>query len=195
MDYELRFDNKSDETNESTLVVYQKDVATDLAPPPLAWKIALFQLPALDWQMDYSILPVSSPAVPPSGHPSRIELHQPTVLGDAVPPARNEANSPAPFHAPTVPVGTVMAFPFILDTQTPNAAERLHQIESSGWMPCDGRKLLVAKYPELFAALGHRNGQRGLVVIPSLDLIASWNDTTLGDKPGNPLRTDVEFPS
>jgi CubicO group peptidase (beta-lactamase class C family) len=39
---------------------------------------------------------------------------------------------------------------------------------------------------DVFAALGHKNGQRGMAAIPSLDLVISWNDTTLGDRPTNP---------
>lgn len=39
---------------------------------------------------------------------------------------------------------------------------------------------------DLFAALGHRNGMRGMAVIPSLDLIVSWNDTALGDMSEEP---------
>ena len=39
---------------------------------------------------------------------------------------------------------------------------------------------------DLFAALGHRNGMRGMAVIPSLDLVMSWNDTALGDMPEDP---------
>ena len=42
---------------------------------------------------------------------------------------------------------------------------------------------------DTFAALGHANGMRGMAVLPSLDLVISWNDTTLGEKPrsSNPL--------
>jgi hypothetical protein len=39
---------------------------------------------------------------------------------------------------------------------------------------------------DTFGAFGHGNGQRAVVVIPSLDLVVSWNDTTLGDKADNP---------
>jgi hypothetical protein len=49
--------------------------------------------------------------------------------------------------------------------------------------------------PDTFGAFGHANGQRAVVVIPSLDLVVSWNDTMLGNKPGNPneaLRRLVE---
>jgi CubicO group peptidase (beta-lactamase class C family) len=42
---------------------------------------------------------------------------------------------------------------------------------------------------DAYAALGHRNGMRGMAVIPSLDIVLSWNDTALGDMKGtsNPL--------
>jgi len=39
---------------------------------------------------------------------------------------------------------------------------------------------------DTFGAFGHSNGQRAVAVIPSLELVVSWNDTTLGSKPGNP---------
>ena len=44
---------------------------------------------------------------------------------------------------------------------------------------------------DTYAALGHGNGMRGMAVIPSLDLVLSWNDTALGDMDGavNPLNT------
>ena len=38
-----------------------------------------------------------------------------------------------------------------------------------------------------FGAFGHQNGQRAVVVIPSQDLVVSWNETSLGNKPGNPV--------
>lgn len=44
---------------------------------------------------------------------------------------------------------------------------------------------------DVFCALGHKNGQRGLAVFPGLDVIVSWNDTTLGEHPvkEKPLNT------
>ncbi|MEP0844736.1 MAG: serine hydrolase, partial [Phycisphaerae bacterium] len=39
---------------------------------------------------------------------------------------------------------------------------------------------------DAFGAFGHHNGQRAVAVFPSLDLVISWNDTTLGEKRGNP---------
>jgi len=36
---------------------------------------------------------------------------------------------------------------------------------------------------DTFCALGHKNGQRGLAVFPALDLVVTWNDTTLGERP------------
>lgn len=37
-----------------------------------------------------------------------------------------------------------------------------------------------------YAALGHQNGRRGLAVIPSLDVVLSYNDTTLDQRPSQP---------
>ncbi|MFA6240557.1 MAG: serine hydrolase [Candidatus Hydrogenedentales bacterium] len=55
----------------------------------------------------------------------------------------------------------------------------------------DGNRNWPDAPTDVFAALGHANGMRGMAVFPSLDLIVSWNDTTLGDMPkdSNPLNT------
>ena len=37
-----------------------------------------------------------------------------------------------------------------------------------------------------YGAFGHKNGKRAVVVMPGLDIVTSWNDTTLDSKPGNP---------
>ncbi len=37
-----------------------------------------------------------------------------------------------------------------------------------------------------FACLGHRNGKRGMAVIPELDLVVSWNDSRLDTMPERP---------
>lgn len=39
---------------------------------------------------------------------------------------------------------------------------------------------------DVFAALGHQNGQRGMAVLPKLDVVMAWNDTTLGERPSHP---------
>ena len=46
-----------------------------------------------------------------------------------------------------------------------------------------GKRLWPDAPPDTFASLGHTNGKRGLVIIPSLDLVMAWNDTTLDKKP------------
>ena len=51
-----------------------------------------------------------------------------------------------------------------------------------------GQRLFVAAPPEAFAASGH-GGKRVLFIVPSLDLIVSWNDSGIEDhdqSPGNP---------
>ncbi len=46
------------------------------------------------------------------------------------------------------------------------------------------------KWPDVpndaYGAFGHTNGKRAVVVVPSLALVAAWNDTTLDKKPGDP---------
>jgi hypothetical protein len=49
-----------------------------------------------------------------------------------------------------------------------------------------GQRFWPSAPADTYGAFGHANGQRAVVVIPSLDLVVSWNDTTLGDKRGNP---------
>ena len=39
---------------------------------------------------------------------------------------------------------------------------------------------------DAYGAFGHTNGKRAMVVIPSLDIVVAWNDTTLDQKTGNP---------
>ncbi len=39
---------------------------------------------------------------------------------------------------------------------------------------------------DIYAALGHQNGQRGMAVLPGLDMVMAWNDTTLGERPAQP---------
>ena len=47
--------------------------------------------------------------------------------------------------------------------------------------------------PGVFAALGHANGMRGMAVLPTLDLVISWNDTTMGDRPSSPPPVNEVF--
>ena len=55
----------------------------------------------------------------------------------------------------------------------------------------DGRRHWPDAPVDVYAALGHRNGMRGMAVFPSLDIVLSWNDTVLGDMDdvANPLNT------
>jgi CubicO group peptidase (beta-lactamase class C family) len=46
-----------------------------------------------------------------------------------------------------------------------------------------GTRLWPHAPPDTFCALGHANGLRGLAIIPSWDIVMSWNDTDLGKKP------------
>lgn len=57
----------------------------------------------------------------------------------------------------------------------------------------DGKRMWPDAPLDVFCALGHKNGQRGIAVIPSLDLVLSWNDTTLGDRPEQPHPLNAVF--
>ena len=51
-----------------------------------------------------------------------------------------------------------------------------------------GERLFIDAPPDTYVASGH-GGRRALVIIPSLDLIAVWNDSVIEDhdkSPGNP---------
>ncbi|HOM49258.1 MAG TPA: hypothetical protein PK491_12140, partial [Candidatus Hydrogenedentes bacterium] len=47
----------------------------------------------------------------------------------------------------------------------------------------EGRRYWCDAPDDTFAALGHKNGMRGMAVIPSLDIVFSWNNTRLGTLP------------
>ncbi|HWA87505.1 MAG TPA: hypothetical protein VG710_14850, partial [Opitutus sp.] len=49
-----------------------------------------------------------------------------------------------------------------------------------------GRRFWPGVPDDVYAALGHANGQRGLAVMPSLDLVVAWNDTVFGQLPEEP---------
>ncbi len=50
----------------------------------------------------------------------------------------------------------------------------------------EGRRIWPDAPLDVFTALGHANGQRGIAVMPSLDIVIAWNDTTLGNRPSHP---------
>lgn len=52
-----------------------------------------------------------------------------------------------------VPVGTVIMYAGMLN---------LRPLLEKGWLPCDGRSLPVAEYPDLFSALGNGHGGDGV---------------------------------
>jgi CubicO group peptidase (beta-lactamase class C family) len=39
---------------------------------------------------------------------------------------------------------------------------------------------------DVFSALGHRNGMRGMAVLPSQDMVVSWNDSRIEELPEEP---------
>jgi hypothetical protein len=57
----------------------------------------------------------------------------------------------------------------------------------------DGERLWPDAPHDIFAALGHKNGMRGMAVFPSLDIVLSWNDTNLGNMPEKPEPLNTVF--
>ncbi|MCB9784753.1 MAG: serine hydrolase [Candidatus Omnitrophica bacterium] len=50
----------------------------------------------------------------------------------------------------------------------------------------DGERYWPDAPTNVFTALGHKNGKRGIAAIPSLDIVLSWNDTKLDNHPEDP---------
>ncbi len=50
----------------------------------------------------------------------------------------------------------------------------------------DGRRFWPDAPVDVFTALGHKNGMRGMAALPGLDMVIAWNDTTLGNRPSRP---------
>lgn len=57
----------------------------------------------------------------------------------------------------------------------------------------DGERLWPDAPHDIFAALGHKNGMRGMAVFPSHDMVVSWNDTKLGGMPEKPEPLNTVF--
>jgi CubicO group peptidase (beta-lactamase class C family) len=57
----------------------------------------------------------------------------------------------------------------------------------------EGHRMWPDAPEDTFCALGHKNGQRGIAVFPGWDLVMSWNDTTLGDRPEQPHPLNEAF--
>jgi hypothetical protein len=47
--------------------------------------------------------------------------------------------------------------------------------------------------PDVYTCRGHQNGMRGIAVLPSQDIVISWNDTRLDRYPSDPDPLDPVF--
>lgn len=66
-----------------------------------------------------------------------------------------------------LPVGAITAFAGYFDPS--DSKMHYSAVEAWGWIPCDGRKLQVKDFPELFNALGHLyGGSDGTFAVPDL---------------------------
>lgn len=50
----------------------------------------------------------------------------------------------------------------------------------------NGRRFWPDAPADVYACLGHTNGKRGMAVMPSQQVVISWNDTTLDARPSDP---------
>ncbi|NOZ85300.1 MAG: hypothetical protein GXP49_03370 [Deltaproteobacteria bacterium] len=50
----------------------------------------------------------------------------------------------------------------------------------------DGKRMWPDGPEHTFTCLGHKNGKRGMAVVPELDIVLSWNDTKLDSYPSEP---------
>lgn len=66
------------------------------------------------------------------------------------------------FASNAVPIGTVVAFAGKIHGEKGSRSDTppVVDIESSGWMECDGRWLLAAQYSDLFGVIGFLYGKR-----------------------------------
>jgi microcystin-dependent protein len=68
--------------------------------------------------------------------------------------------SPIPVHYVGMPPGSVIAFAGEIRSLGESGSNKTN-LPMFNWLLCDGRKVKVAEYPALFAALGHRYGGSG----------------------------------
>jgi microcystin-dependent protein len=77
-------------------------------------------------------------------------------------PQPSQPGFPGDYVPTDVPVGTVVAFAGqVAGSISSPPADHTTNIESMGWMVCDGRPLNCCDYPHLFAALGYLYGGEG----------------------------------
>lgn len=57
-----------------------------------------------------------------------------------------------------VPVGSLIAYAGLTTSSTDSSVTGEVNVESMGWMVCDGRELEVVQYPELYNAIGFAYG-------------------------------------
>ena len=57
----------------------------------------------------------------------------------------------------------------------------------------EGKRHWPAAPLDTYGAFGHANGKRSMVVIPSLDMVVSWNDSTLDQRTGNPVNDALKL--
>lgn len=75
------------------------------------------------------------------------------------PPLVNPSSQPQAMMGDAMPVGSVIAFAGEIRTSGNKPHET--NLPMFNWLKCDGAKLKVANYPELFSALGYRYGGSG----------------------------------
>jgi len=57
----------------------------------------------------------------------------------------------------------------------------------------DGNRVWPDAPHDVYTCLGHTNGKRGMGVMPSLDIVLSWNDTSLDSRPCPPHPLNTVF--
>lgn len=88
-------------------------------------------------------------------------------------------------EAPMLPGQRTLGSKIIPDDQDDHCGSYSYLWWVSG-MGRDGQRYWPGAPADAYAGLGHANGQRGLAVLPGLDLVVSWNDTRLGQMPAEP---------
>lgn len=155
-DIKLNFINRSNGPDDSPIVAFPQNAAIDFAEIAVAWSVVRDGAPGENQPF---VFPINMRVAPPDDYGNYApQLDATHVLGSL---PRGPINAGidrvgpqlAPPRRTVVPVGAVVAYAGPLDTP-----DQQYALAALGWMPCDGRSLAVAEYPELFVALGQPAG-------------------------------------
>lgn len=160
MSIQLKFTNNSQDQNNSSVVIFQKNVATDFGELAAAWQVIKNSGQGDNQPFTF---PVSMQVGVSDGYGN--DMPQPNAQNGL---AAMPGSLPfQPRFAGGTPVGSVIAFAGPMAQPADHGPDNTGVMQAQGWMLCDGRTLAASQYPELFAVLGYcYGGADGLFQIP-----------------------------